>query len=129
MKRIRAKRQKPGLLKQHLTAVEVATTVGCAEVDGAALSSQTLEFRTGPVTPGNYRFAVGTAGSTTLVLQTPAVEADAVILAGDISTDRNGLKWALKTFPDRPVIYVLGNHELQLSFRECKQCGRQGRIV
>src|ERR1019366_10634850 len=41
----------------------------------------------------------------------PAVEADVVILAGDVSTGRNGLKWALKTFPDRPVIYVLGNHE------------------
>jgi len=41
----------------------------------------------------------------------PVVEAEAVILAGDVSTGRNGLKWALKTFPDRPVIYVLGNHE------------------
>jgi RNA 3'-terminal phosphate cyclase (ATP) len=70
MERIRAKRQKPGLLKQHLTAVEAAKTVGCAEAEGAALSSQTLEFRPGPVTPGNYRFAVGTAGSATLVLQT-----------------------------------------------------------
>ena len=70
MERIRAKRQKPGLLKQHLTAVEAAKTVGCAEVEGAALSSQTLDFRPGPVTPGNYRFAVGTAGSATLVLQT-----------------------------------------------------------
>jgi len=70
MDRIRARRQKPGLLKQHLTAVEAAKTVGCAEVEGAALSSQTLEFRPGPVTPGNYRFAVGTAGSATLVLQT-----------------------------------------------------------
>jgi hypothetical protein len=39
-----------------------------------------------------------------------AVEADAVILA-DVSTGHNGLKWALKSFPDRPVIYVLGNHE------------------
>ncbi len=70
MERIRAKRQKPGLLKQHLTAVEAAKKVGCAEVEGAALGSQTLEFRPGPVTPGNYRFAVGTAGSATLVLQT-----------------------------------------------------------
>ena len=70
IERIRAKRQKPGLLKQHLTAVEASKTVGCAEVEGAALSSQTLEFRPGPVTPGNYRFAVGTAGSATLVLQT-----------------------------------------------------------
>ena len=41
----------------------------------------------------------------------PAVEADVVILAGDVGTGRNGLKWTLKTFPDRPVIYVLGNHE------------------
>ena len=41
----------------------------------------------------------------------PAVEADVVILAGDVGTGRNGLKWALKAFPDRPVIYVLGNHE------------------
>src|SRR5580765_7103683 len=70
MERIRAKRQKPGLLRQHLTAVEAAKTVGCANVTGAALNSQTLEFQPGPVTPGNYRFAVGTAGSATLVLQT-----------------------------------------------------------
>lgn len=41
----------------------------------------------------------------------PAVDADAIILAGDIGTGRNGLKWALKAFPDRPVLYVLGNHE------------------
>jgi len=34
MERVRAKRQKPGLLKQHLTAVEAAKTVGCAEVTG-----------------------------------------------------------------------------------------------
>jgi Icc-related predicted phosphoesterase len=41
----------------------------------------------------------------------PAVKADAVILAGDIGTGRSGLKWALKTFPALPVVYVLGNHE------------------
>jgi Icc-related predicted phosphoesterase len=41
----------------------------------------------------------------------PAVEADVVILAGDVIPGRDGVKWALKTFPDRPVIYVLGNHE------------------
>src|SRR5678815_3778633 len=70
MERIRAKRQKPGLLRQHLTAVEAAKTVGCAEVVGAEMNSQNLEFRPGQVTPGNYRFAVGTAGSATLVLQT-----------------------------------------------------------
>jgi RNA 3'-terminal phosphate cyclase (ATP) len=70
LENIRAGRQKPGLLRQHLTAVEAATTVGAAEVIGATLGSQTLEFRPRGVTPGNYRFAVGTAGSATLVLQT-----------------------------------------------------------
>ena len=70
MERIRARRQKSGLLRQHLTAVEAAKTVGCADVAGATMNSQTLDFRPGPVTPGNYRFAVGTAGSATLVLQT-----------------------------------------------------------
>lgn len=70
LERIRAGRRKPGLLRQHLTAVEAAKTVGGAEVIGAALESQILEFRPGAVTPGDYRFAVGTAGSATLVLQT-----------------------------------------------------------
>lgn len=41
----------------------------------------------------------------------PSVPADVVVLAGDIHTGRNGMKWALETFADRPVIYVLGNHE------------------
>ena len=70
MEQIRAGRKKPGLLRQHLTAVEAAKAVGGAEVTGAELGSQVLEFRPGPVTPGDYRFAVGTAGSATLVLQT-----------------------------------------------------------
>jgi RNA 3'-terminal phosphate cyclase (ATP) len=83
MERIRALRQKPGLLKQHLTAVEAAKAVGCAEVAGAALSSQDLEFKPGPITPGNYRFAVGTAGSATLVLQTVL---PALLTAAGVST-------------------------------------------
>jgi RNA 3'-terminal phosphate cyclase (ATP) len=70
IERIRAGRQKPGLLRQHLTAVEAARTVGDAAITGATMNSQTLEFRPKPVRPGNYRFAVGTAGSATLVLQT-----------------------------------------------------------
>lgn len=70
LEHLRAGRQRPGLLRQHLTAVEAARAVGGAEVLGAELGSQTLEFRPGKVTPGDYRFAVGTAGSATLVLQT-----------------------------------------------------------
>ncbi len=70
LENIRAGRQKPGLLRQHLTGVEAATTIGNANVTGAALGSRTLEFHPGTVMPGNHRFAVGTAGSATLVLQT-----------------------------------------------------------
>lgn len=41
----------------------------------------------------------------------PETDADVVILAGDIGVGTGGLRWAEKRFPDRPVIYVLGNHE------------------
>lgn len=40
----------------------------------------------------------------------PPVEADVVVLAGDIGTKTHGLTWALKAF-DVPVVYVPGNHE------------------
>ena len=70
MERIRAGRRQPGLLRQHLTAVNAAAEIGGAEVEGAALRSGELVFRPGPVRPGAYRFAVGTAGSACLVLQT-----------------------------------------------------------
>lgn len=70
IERIRAGRGKPGLLRQHLTAVQAATAVGSAAVEGDELSSQSLTFTPSAVKPGDYKFAVGTAGSTTLVLQT-----------------------------------------------------------
>jgi RNA 3'-terminal phosphate cyclase (ATP) len=43
--------------------------MGQARVDGDALGSTHLTFVPGAVVPGDYTFAVGTAGSTTLVLQ------------------------------------------------------------
>ena len=67
---IRAGRKKPGLLRQHLTAVQAATEVGDAVSDGAEMGSTELVFRPEKIRAGEYRFAVGTAGSTTLVLQT-----------------------------------------------------------
>lgn len=66
---IRAKRKKPGLLKQHLTAVQAARTIGLAQVSGAELGSTTLEFQPGTLTPGDYDFDIGSAGSALLVLQ------------------------------------------------------------
>jgi RNA 3'-terminal phosphate cyclase (ATP) len=67
---LRAGRAKPGLLRQHLTAVLAAAQVCGAAVEGAALGSQALSFTPGAVRSGEYKFAVGTAGSATLVLQT-----------------------------------------------------------
>lgn len=68
--KIRAGRAKPGLLRQHLTAVQAAAKISAAKIEGAGLGSQELTFRPDKVRAGEYQFAVGTAGSTTLVLQT-----------------------------------------------------------
>lgn len=67
---IRAAREKPGLRRQHLTAVNAAVQVGSAEVTGNTIGSAELTFASRPAASGKYNFAVGTAGSTSLVLQT-----------------------------------------------------------
>jgi|AGTN01.2.fsa_nt_gi RNA 3''-phosphate cyclase len=67
---IRANRDKPGLLNQHLTSVNAAGTISTAEMRGAKLGSRELTFTPGPVVAGDYNFDIGTAGSTTLVFQT-----------------------------------------------------------
>lgn len=69
MSKIRANRPKPGLMRQHLTAVEAAAAICGAAVTGAAPGSRELTFRPGAVRGGTHHFSVGTAGSTTLVLQ------------------------------------------------------------
>ncbi len=79
IEQIRANRKKPGLLNQHLTAVRAAAEVGGAAVEGDSLRSGFLVFEPGEVRAGDYHFDVGTAGSTTLVLQTVL---PALILAG-----------------------------------------------
>jgi RNA 3'-terminal phosphate cyclase (ATP) len=67
---IRANREKPGLMRQHLTAVKAAAGICDASLEGAELGSRTLVFRPGKLRRGDYSFAIGTAGSCTLVLQT-----------------------------------------------------------
>ncbi len=67
---IRGKRDKPGLQNQHLTAVNSAAKICNAQVKGNTLHSKELEFKPAKISPGNYNFDIGTAGSTTLVLQT-----------------------------------------------------------
>ena len=70
MTNIRGKRPKPGLMRQHLTCVKAAAEVCSAEVEGAEMGSTELVFQPGKVTAGDYSFAIGSGGSTTLVLQT-----------------------------------------------------------
>lgn len=67
---IRAKRKTPGLMRQHLTAVQAAAAVCGATVEGDRVGSQALSFVPGAIRGGDYRFAIGTAGSCTLVFQT-----------------------------------------------------------
>jgi RNA 3'-terminal phosphate cyclase (ATP) len=67
---VRAGRRRPGLMRQHLTAVEAAAAICGAEVEGAEVGSRALTFRPGSVRAGDHLFSVGTAGSATLVLQT-----------------------------------------------------------
>jgi RNA 3'-terminal phosphate cyclase (ATP) len=67
---IRARREKPGLLRQHVTAARAAAEISGGELDGCEVGSSTLAFRPGSVRPGEYSFSIGTAGSCTLVLQT-----------------------------------------------------------
>ena len=67
---VRGGREKPGLMRQHLTAIEAACAIGNAECEGLAIGSARFAFRPGRVEAGDYTFSVGTAGSTGLVLQT-----------------------------------------------------------
>jgi len=67
---IRSRRRKPGLLRQHLTAVNAAAAISGAITSGAVIDSSELTFSPQCIKSGKYHFAVGTAGSTLLVLQT-----------------------------------------------------------
>jgi predicted phosphodiesterase len=40
-----------------------------------------------------------------------AADADAIVLAGDVSNGTRGVAWARRWADDRPVLYVAGNHE------------------
>ncbi len=67
---IRANRSKPGLMRQHLVAVQSAAAISDAVVTQAEIGSTKLTFAPKRIKAGDYQFAIGTAGSCTLVLQT-----------------------------------------------------------
>lgn len=68
---VRGNRSKPGLQAQHLTAVRAAAEICGARLKGDALGSIYLSFEpTKKPEAGEFRFDIGTAGASTLVLQT-----------------------------------------------------------
>lgn len=77
-RRIRAGRKRPGLQRQHLACVEAAAKLCYAQVSGAELDSQSLEFTPSPECSEHLTIDIGTAGSTTLVVQTILVPAIAL---------------------------------------------------
>jgi RNA 3'-terminal phosphate cyclase (ATP) len=67
---IRKGRKKPGLMPQHLTCVRAAQLLSHAEVKGDQKGSTELVFSPRAKKGGDFFFDIGTAGSTSLVLQT-----------------------------------------------------------
>lgn len=96
MRRIRAGRAKPGLRRQHLACVQAAARLCGARVTGDHVGSQALEFEPGPIGAAAPELVVdiGTAGSTSLVVQTilvPAIAAGVALTARVLGGTHNPL--------------------------------------
>ncbi len=70
IKNVRAKREKPGLKRQHLHIVRLLKELASAEVEGDSLGSTELTYIPGKLRPGSYSVDFGSAGSISLFLQT-----------------------------------------------------------
>ena len=70
MRHIRAGRERPGLLRQHVACVTASQAVSGGSAEGADVGSTEVAFSPGEVRAGDHVFGVGSAGSCTLVLQT-----------------------------------------------------------
>lgn len=60
----------------------------------------------------------------------PDVEADVIVLAGDIHSGVRGVEWARRQFPLMPILYVPGNHEfygrdIQEALSDLRTAGRR----
>jgi len=69
MTRIREKAARPGLRLEQVAAVRAAALVCSGRVHGGFDGSPDLRFEPGTVAPGEFRFEMGAAGATALVLQ------------------------------------------------------------
>lgn len=69
LERIRVRRPRPGLMRQHLTCARAVAAICDGELTGAELQSQSLTLKPGRPHGGEYRFAIGSAGSVVLLAQ------------------------------------------------------------
>jgi RNA 3'-terminal phosphate cyclase (ATP) len=68
MIRIRSNRRQPGLRPQHLQAVQACTDFSGGELEGAAVGETEITYRPGKrLRGGEFRWEIGTAGSTTML--------------------------------------------------------------
>lgn len=68
---IRAKREKPGLRPQHLKAIQAIQQICDGSLTGGEIGSKEIRFKPGGrVRGGYYKWDIGTAGSTTLLVMT-----------------------------------------------------------
>ena len=105
---IRANRRRPGLLAQHLTALNAVGKLCDAEIKGNELGSMEIEFSPKEISGGSLSLNVGTAGSTALVLQALMIPAIHCEKALDIEIKGGTVnKWA-------PSVYYLQNITLAL---------------
>jgi RNA 3'-terminal phosphate cyclase (ATP) len=145
IERIRANRKRPGLMRQHLSAVRAAAEISRAQVEGAAIGSMRLVFCPGAVRADAYTFDVGSAGSATLVLQTvlPALllaegESNLTLRGGTHNPWAPPFDFLAKSYLPlvnrlgptvearlvRPGFYPVGRGEFTVRIQPCRQLGR-----
>ena len=118
--KIREGREKPGLLRQHLTCVKAAQNISDAAVEGDSLGSRELTFKPKETKAGDYHLEIGSAGSTSLVLQTimlplALLDADSQvsIIGGTHNKQAPAFEFIAKSFV--PILARLGfNVEVDL---------------
>jgi len=106
LKKIRANRKQPGLKAQHLTAVKAMQQICEAKTQGAVLYSPELVFIPQKIQPGQYHWDIGTAGATTLLLQTVVYPLSYTKACSDITiTGGTHVPWS-------PAFHFLEKHWL-----------------
>ena len=111
IKRIRARRLRPGLRPQHLAAVRAAAMSCGARLHGAFDGSPDIRFEPGRAEAGEFRFDIGTAGAATLVLQTVLP-----VLASTAPASRVEVKGGTHV-PRSPSFHFLARHFVPLAER------------